>query len=257
MKNLKTLERHAKIVSALRQHGSLSVAELSALAGVSEETVRRDAKMLAEAGSVLKLHGSLALPHNMGETNYERRMREFAPAKLAIARAAAQMVRDGDSMIIDTGTTTAFFARELRQRRNLTIITNSTEIARTLADVVGNKILLAGGEMHGDSGGTYGPSAVEFISKFRVKHAFLSITAMDVEAGPMNGWLEETEFAAMAVTCATHRVILADSSKFGLTSFARACRWSDVEVIVTEKSPSPEFFTRLRESGTRLVIAQS
>ena len=257
MKNLKTLERHAKIVTALRQHGSLSVAELSALAGVSEETVRRDAKMLEDGGSVLKLHGSLALPHNMGETNYERRMREFAPEKLAIARAAAQMVRDGDSLIIDTGTTTTFFARELRQRRNLTIITNSTEIARTLADVAGSKVLLAGGEMHGDSGGTYGPSAVEFISKFRVKHAFLSITALDVEAGPMNNSLEEAEFAAMAVSCATHRVIIADSSKFGSTSFARACRWSDVEVIVTEKSPSPDFFTKLREGGTRLVIAQA
>jgi DeoR family transcriptional regulator, glycerol-3-phosphate regulon repressor len=257
MKNLKTQDRHSKIVKALRQHGSLSVAEVAALTGVSEETIRRDAKLLEDAGSVLKLHGSLALPHNMGETNYERRMREFAPEKLAIARAAAQMVRDGDSLIIDTGTTTAFFARELRQRRNLTIITNSTEIARTLADVAGNKILLAGGEMHGDSGGTYGPTAVEFISKFRVKHAFLSITALDVEAGPMNSFLAEAEFAGMAVSCATHRVIIADSSKFGVTSFARACRWSDVEVIVTERSPTPEFFTKLRDSGTRLVIAGS
>jgi DeoR family transcriptional regulator, glycerol-3-phosphate regulon repressor len=255
MKNLKTLERRAKIVAALRQHGSLSVAELSALAGVSEETVRRDAKMLEEDGSVLKLHGSLALPHNMGETNYERRMRESAPAKLAIARAAAQMVRDGDSLIIDTGTTTTFFARELRQRRNLTIITNSTEIARTLADVAGNKILLAGGKLHGDSGGTYGPTAVDFIARFRVKHTFLSITALDLEAGPMDSSMEEAAFAEMAVTCATHRVIMADSSKFGVTSFARACRWSDVEVIVTEKSPAPEFFTALRDTGTRLVIA--
>jgi DeoR family transcriptional regulator, glycerol-3-phosphate regulon repressor len=111
--------------------------------------------------------------------------------------------------------------------------------------------------MHGDSGGTYGPTAVEFISKFRVKHAFLSITALDVEAGPMNSFLAEAEFAGMAVSCATHRVIIADSSKFGVTSFARACRWSDVEVIVTERSPTPEFFTKLRDSGTRLVIAGS
>lgn len=255
MKNLKTQDRHSKIVQALRQHGSLSVAEVAALAGVSEETIRRDAKLLEDAGSVLKLHGSLSLPHNMGETNYERRMREFAPAKLAIARAAAQMVRDGDSLIIDTGTTTTFFARELRQRRNLTIITNSTEIARALADVVGNKIFLAGGELQGDSGGTYGPTAVDFISRFRVKHAFLSITALDLDAGPMDNSIEEAEFAAMAVSCATHRVIMADSSKFGRTSFARACRWSDVEVIVTERSPSPEFFSKMHDSGTRLVIA--
>jgi DeoR family transcriptional regulator, glycerol-3-phosphate regulon repressor len=255
MKNLKTQERHSKIVNALRQHGSLSIAEVAALAGVSAETIRRDAKMLEDDGSLLKHHGSLALPHAMGETNYERRMREFAPAKLAIARSAAQMVRDGDSLIIDTGTTTTFFARELRQRRNLTIITNSTEIARTLADVAGNKVLLAGGELSGDNGGTFGPTAVDFIARFRVKHAFLSITGLDLEAGPMDNSEKEAEFAAMAVSCATHRVVIADSSKFGVTGFIRACRWSDVEVIVTEKSPSPEFFTKFQDSGTRLVIA--
>jgi DeoR family transcriptional regulator, glycerol-3-phosphate regulon repressor len=255
MKNLKTQDRHSKIISALRQHGSLSVAEVAAMAGVSEETVRRDAKMLEGDGSVIKLHGALALPHNMGETNYERRMREFAPAKLAIARAAVQMVRDGDSLIIDTGTTTTFFARELRQRRNLTIITNSTEIARTLGDVVGNKILLAGGELQGDSGGTYGPTAVDFIAKFRVKHTFLSVTALDLSAGPMDATLSESEFAAMAATCATHRVILADSSKFGETSFSKICSYGDIEVIVTEKSPPPEFFDTFRNTDTRLVVA--
>jgi DeoR family transcriptional regulator, glycerol-3-phosphate regulon repressor len=255
MKNLKTQERHSKIITALRQHGSLSVAELAALAGVSEETVRRDARMLEEGGDVLKLHGSLALPHNMGETNYERRMRESAPAKLAIARAAIQLVRDGESLLIDTGTTTAFFARELRQRRNLTIITNSTEIARILADVPGNKVYLAGGEIDAVSGGAYGPTAVDFIARFRVKHSFLSISALDVQAGAMNSTVAEAEFAVMAFSCATHRVILADSSKFGITSFAKVCKLSGIEVIVTEKSPPSEFFTVLRDANTRLLIA--
>jgi DeoR family transcriptional regulator, glycerol-3-phosphate regulon repressor len=255
MKNLKSQKRHSQIIAALRQQGSLSIAQVANLVGVSLETVRRDAQILQDNGSVLKLHGSLALPHNMGETSYERRMREFAPAKLAIARAAAQMIRDGDSLIMDTGTTTTFFARELRQRRNLTVITNSTEIARTLADVAGNKILLAGGELQADSGGTYGPTAVDFISRFRVKHAILSITALDHQAGPTDALLEEAEFAAMAVSRATHRVIIADSSKFGVTSFVRVCSFSDIEVVVTETPPSPEFFGVLQDCGTRLLIA--
>jgi DeoR family transcriptional regulator, glycerol-3-phosphate regulon repressor len=257
MKNLKTQERHSKIISALRQHGSLSIAQVAFLAGVSAETVRRDAQTLQDNGSVLKLHGSLALPHDIGETSYERRMRENAPAKLAIARAAAQMIRDSDSMIIDTGTTTTFFARELRQRRNLTVITNSAEIARTLADVPGNKVLLAGGELYGDNGGTFGSTTVEFIRKFSVKHAILSISAMTLDAGPTNNTLEEAEFAAMAVSRANHRIIVADSSKFGASSFARVCAFSDIEVIVTEAPPAPEFFAELQNSGTRLVIASA
>jgi DeoR family transcriptional regulator, glycerol-3-phosphate regulon repressor len=255
MKNLKVRNRQAKIIATLRQHGSLSVNELAALLEVSDETIRRDAVPLEKDGQLLKLHGALALPHNMGEATFERRMRESAPAKLAIARAAVQMVRDGDSLIIDTGTTTTFFARELRQRRNLTIVTNSTENARTLADVPGNKVYLAGGEMEADSGAAYGQAATEFAARFRVKHAFLSIGGIDAAVGPMNATVLEAEFAVTALRCATHRVILADSSKFDSKAFIKVCDFANVEVIVTEKPPPPEFFATLNAAGTKLVIA--
>lgn len=255
MKTLKSVERQAKIISVLRRSGRQTIAELATLTNVSEETIRRDAFQLQTEGQVQKLHGALTLPHNMTEASYERRMREFAPAKIAIARAAVQMVRDGEAIIIDAGTTTTFFARELRQRRNLTVITNSTEAARTLADVAGNKVLLAGGEIDADSGATYGSTTVDFISRFHVKHAFISITALDIEAGPTDNTQNEAEFAAKAISCATNRVILADASKFGNKAFARVCAYADIEFIVTEQSPPPEFFNTLRDSGTRLVIA--
>jgi DeoR family transcriptional regulator, glycerol-3-phosphate regulon repressor len=255
MKNLKARERQARIISTLRQHGNLSIAELASLLDVSNETIRRDAVPLQTNGEVLKLHGALALPHNMAEATFERRMRESAPAKLAIARAAAQMVRDGDSLIMDTGTTTTFFARELRQRRNLTVITNSTEIARTLADVPGNKVYLAGGEMEADSGAAYGPTANEFISRFQVRHVFLSIGGFDLDHGPMNAHVHEADLATAALRCANHRVILADSSKFATPAFVKVCSYADIEVIVTERPPAPEFFAKLNGANTKLVIA--
>ena len=255
MKNLKVRERHAKIISVLRQHGSLSIAELATLLHVSDETIRRDAVPLEENGELLKMHGALALPHNMAEATFERRMREFAPAKIAIGRAAAEIVRDGESLIIDTGTTTTFFARELRQRRNLTIITNSTEIARTLADVPGNKVYLAGGEIEADSGATYGQTTTEFASRFAVKHAFLSIGGFDVTIGPMNATVLEAQFASTALRCANHRVILADSSKFIDKAFIKVCEFSEIGVIITEAPPPAEFFAAFIRSDTKLVIA--
>ena len=255
MKNLKVRKRQAQIIAALRQHGSLSVADLANLLGVSDETIRRDAVPLQTNGEILKLHGALALPHNLAEATFERRMREFAPAKISIGRAAAQMVRDGDSLIVDTGTTTTFFARELRQRRNLTVITNSTEIARTLADVPGNMVYLAGGLMEADSGAAYGPAANQFISRFQVRHTFLSIGALDLRLGPMNSQVHEAEFAIAALQCANHRVILADSSKFAAAAFINVCNYADIEVIVTEQPPQPEFFDCLNAANTRLVIA--
>jgi DeoR family transcriptional regulator, glycerol-3-phosphate regulon repressor len=255
MKNLKVRQRQAQIIATLRQHGSLSVAELASLLDVSNETIRRDAVPLQSNGEILKLHGALALPHNMAEATFERRMRESAPAKMAIARAAAQMVHDGESLIVDTGTTTTFFARELRQRRNLTVITNSTEIARTLADVPGNKVYLAGGEMESDSGAAYGHTANEFVARFQVRHVFLSIGALDLSYGPMNAHVHEADFATAALRCANHRVILADSSKFAATAFINVCRFADIEVIVTERPPAPEFFATLNAANTKLLIA--
>jgi DeoR family transcriptional regulator, glycerol-3-phosphate regulon repressor len=255
MRNLKVRQRQAQIISALRQHGSQSVTALARLVGVSEETVRRDGFALQETGEVVKVHGALMLPFEIGEADFERRMREQPQAKMAIATAALDMVRDGDSLIIDTGTTTIFFARALRQRRNLTVITNCSEIARTLADVAGNTVHLAGGELEADSGATYGPQATAFIARFKVKHVFLSIGALDLASGPMNASEREADFAIAALGCASHRVILADSSKFGAPAFVRVGRYADIQVVVTEKSPPPEFFATLKEAGTRLVIA--
>jgi DeoR family transcriptional regulator, glycerol-3-phosphate regulon repressor len=255
MRNLKVRNRHAQLLTTLRQHGSLSVAELAALMDVSAETIRRDAALLEETGEVVKLHGAVSMPHNMVEASFERRMREFTPAKLAIARAAISMVRDGDSLVIDTGTTTIFFARELRARRNLTVITNCTEIARTLSDVPGNRVMLTGGEIEADSGATYGVTATEFVSRFRVAHAFLSISALDATSGPMDATPQEADFARAAMASATHRVILADASKFGTAAFVRVCSFADVEVIVTEAAPPTEFVSVLARNNTRLVIA--
>jgi DeoR family transcriptional regulator, glycerol-3-phosphate regulon repressor len=256
MRNLKVKDRQSEIVSALKLHGSLSVTEIASLLAVSPETIRRDAAELAGAGDVLKMHGALALPHHMAEASFELRMREAAPAKRSIARAAIQLVRDGDSLVIDTGSTTAIFARELRARRNLTVVTNSTEIARTLADVPGNTILLAGGELDADTGATCGTTAIDFVSRFKVKHCFLTVTALQASYGAFDAKITEAEFAKAAMGAATHRVVLADASKFGAEAFARICPFSDIEVLVTERAPSPEFFATFKEANTRLVIAE-
>jgi DeoR family glycerol-3-phosphate regulon repressor len=111
---------------------------------------------LTENGSVLKIHGAVGLAGQVGEAPFQRRMRENADAKRLIARAMAQMIHDGDSVMLDTGTTTSFVARELLGHRRLTVVTNSSDIARTLATVNGNKVYMAGGELRSDSGAAFG-----------------------------------------------------------------------------------------------------
>ncbi len=255
MKANKITSRHAEILRLLQQNGSMSVADLAAGLSVSEETIRRDAASLEKRGDVNKLHGALSVPHHFGEAPYERRMRERPTAKSAIARAAVELVADGDSLIIDTGSTTHFFARELRVRRNLTVITNSTEIARTLAAVRGNTIYLAGGEILADNGAAYGPTAVDFIARFSVTHAVLSIGALDATAGPLDANLNEAEYGAMAISRAQHCMMLADSNKFGQSALVKVCNYSDIDTLVTDAAPDAKFQAVLAAAGTRLVIA--
>ncbi len=161
-------------------------------------------------------------------------------AKRAIARAAIELVADGDSLIIDTGTTTSIFAQELRNRRGLTIVTNSSDIARTLATVNGNRVYMAGGELKADNGASFGTTAVEFISRFRVRHAFISIAALHPVDGPMDMAFEEAELARMAMSRADNRVILTDSTKFGKTALVKVCDFSDVNRLYTDDRPGDD-----------------
>ena len=247
--------RHGDILRLVRERGTIAVAELSTALGVSQETIRRDVKPLALAGEIVKLHGAIALPHDVGEAPFERRMRENADAKRAIARRAAGMVSDGDSLMLDNGTTNSIFARELLRKRNLTVVTNSSDIARTLATVNGNRVYMAGGELNGDNGGAFGPSAIQFVASFRVRLAIISIAALDATFGPSDFHLAEAEFARMVLSRGERRIILTDASKFGRTALIKVCDFDTVDCIITEKAPSVSLAAALAAANVEVDIA--
>ncbi|MFO1121656.1 MAG: DeoR/GlpR family DNA-binding transcription regulator [Hyphomicrobiales bacterium] len=249
--------RHTEILRLVREHGTMPVASLAQLLTVSEETIRRDVRPLVAAGEIVKLHGAVALPHDVGEAPFERRMRFNVEAKRAIARHAAQRIADGDSLMLDTGTTTSILARELLRKRNLTVVTNSSDIARTLATVNGNRVYMAGGELNGDNGAAFGASAVQFVSTFRVRHAFISIAAISAEAGPADDYLAEAEFARMVLSCGERRYILSDGTKFGRRALIRVCGFADVDTLVTDQPPPPEIRAAMEEAGVTIEIAQA
>jgi DeoR family transcriptional regulator, glycerol-3-phosphate regulon repressor len=254
MKSHKTSKRQLSILAQIRAQGTATVAELAEKLNVSEETIRRDAKLLQSKGEVLKLHGALALPHLAGEAPFDRRLRENSDAKRAIAKRAVQFVEDGDSIMIDTGTTTSIFAQELRVKRNLTIVTNSSDIAKTLATVNGNTVYMAGGALKGDNGAAFGPPAVEFFSRFRVKHAFISIGALDAKDGPMDADLSEAEIAHMALSRADQRIILSDSSKFGKTALVKVCDFSEINHLITNALPDFALSQVLDHAGVTVTV---
>ncbi len=255
MKTHKISKRHDAILDLVRLRGTVTVVDAAKVLNVSEETIRRDARPLEDRGDIIKLHGALTLPHQVGEAPLERRMRENAEAKRAVARKAVELVTDGDSLIIDAGTTTSIFAQELRIKRRLTVVTNSSDIARTLAIVNGNTVYMAGGELMGDSGAAFGPSAIEFIASFKVKHTFISIAAVDLKIGPMDAALAEAQFANKALTCADNRVLLTDATKFGRTALVRVCAFEDLTRLVTNAQPEPALMQVLTRANVTVTVA--
>lgn len=248
-------KRHTEIMRMLSDEGTVTIADLAARLGVSLETVRRDVRPLTENGAVLKIHGAVGLAGQVGEAPFQRRMRENADAKRRIAREVAGFIQDGDSVMLDTGTTTSFVARELLGHRRLTVVTNSSDIARTLATVNGNKVYMAGGELRSDSGAAFGVSAIEFISKFSVAHAIISAGAIDAGSGVMDFDLEEAEFARMMLSRGENTYVVTDHSKFGRRGLVLVSGFGAVGHLVTDKAASEDIAAALETNETRLIVA--
>ena len=247
--------RQTLILERARQSGSVRISDLAAELDVSLETIRRDIRPLAEAGEIVKSHGLVGLARQDMEAPFERRMRENFDAKLRIARHVASGIEDGASVMMDTGTTTSVLARELRGKSGLTIVTNSSDVARTLATVNGNRVYMAGGELHGDNGAAFGRSAIEFVQAFRVRHVVISISAVDPVGGLMDYHLAEADFARTVLGCGETRTVITDHSKFNRRALVRVAGFSEVDRLVTDRAPPPEITERLQAAGTGLEIA--
>ncbi len=246
--------RQQLIVESARSAGAVKIADLAVRLNVSLETIRRDIRPLVETGLIVKHHGAVSPVLPGPEAPFERRMRENAREKLAIARHTAAMIEDGDSVMLDTGTTTSLLARELLGKAGLTIVTNSSDIARTLATVNDNKVYMAGGELHGDNGAAFGRSAIEFVSNFSVKHAIISIAAINAQTGLMDHQLTEAEFARTLLRCGQNRTVITDHTKFTRTALVKVCTFEEVDLLVTDRQPPEEIANCLERSQTRIDV---
>ncbi len=241
-------------MKAVTARGSCSVAELARELKVSGETIRRDIRVMARQGLVRKVHGGVSAPDQLRESSFRQRLLDNAEAKQAIARLAALQVQNGDSLMIDTGSTTTYVARELGDHHDLMLVTNCTEIARTLARGNNNRVFLVGGELRGDDGALFGGDAVRFVERFRSRLAILSIGAIDLSAGFMDFHPEEAEFSQAVIARSTRVMVVADHSKFGRQASVMVCGPEGVDLLVTDQPPPPAFAKRLAEAGVEVLI---
>jgi DeoR family glycerol-3-phosphate regulon repressor len=246
-------KRHAEILRILDTEGTVTISALSEAMGVSSETVRRDVRPLVEGGTVVRMHGAISLSTPGGEAPFRRRMRENATAKQAIAKSIAAMIGHGDSVMMDTGTTTSFLARALIRHRRLTVITNSTDAARTLAGGEGNRIFLAGGQIIGDSGAVLGTQAIRFVQGYSATHVVISAGAvcgneiMDYDEA-------EAEFGRALLERGERRILATDATKFGRRGLVTVCGFDRLHLMATDAPPPGPVSEAMAQAGTALAL---
>lgn len=246
-------ERRQQILELLRQRERISVEELARAMSTSQETIRRDLTELADNGLVSKFHGGAALPPSSEHENaFQTRMNESAQEKRSIARYAAGLFAPGDSIFIDTGTTTLFFARELARLPRLTVITNSLSIATCIGES-GNRVFMIGGEFRPDSEQNVGTLALEQITRFNAEHAVITIGALNAD-GAMDFSIEEAEIARAMIAQTRHLTVIADASKLDRRGLFKVFPLERIDRLVIDRQPGAELLAALEKAGVELHI---
>lgn len=238
------------ILEKVHEEKKVIVSELSKEFDVSEETIRRDLDKLEEDGHVIKSYGgailnekgSIDLPFNI-------RWKANPQGKQKIAELISEEIEDGDHIILDASTTAVFIAKNIKQKRHLTVITNSIEILLELSDVSGWDIIAVGGLLKAGSMSLLGKKAADGIHSYHVDKVFFSCKGIDLENGITDG-NDETAGIKQNMIRAAGKVYLAvDSSKFERTALAQICELSAVDVIVTDEKPDDNWLILFDKMG--------
>ena len=249
-------ERHKHIRRVINENGYATVAELSAVFGVSEATIRRDLEELAKLGWIQREHGgALRTDQASTEPPVLQRATEQAAEKRRIGRAASQLIKDGDTIFLGSGTTTLEVARNLKNREGLTVITNALNIANELANNSGTTLIVIGGLLRSSELSLIGHITEQALRELRADKVFLGMRAINIQDGLTSDYLPEIMTDRAIIEIAPEVILVADHTKFGRASTSRVAPVTAVDVIVTDdKVPTPMIkeFERL---GIRVIIA--
>lgn len=250
------VERQRAIVGLLQERGAVSIQDLSVVLGVSHMTVRRDIQVLEREARVASVSGGVTLPARLAFDQSHAAKTGLMPAqKRAIAKASAALVREGDLVFLDAGTTTLAIAVELADRTGLTFVTNDLAIATMLSDRSPCQLYLAAGAVDKANLSTEGTMVATFIAKFNIDIAFLSTPAFDLRGASVPSGAKKVVKQAI-VENATQTILVTDSSKYGRVAALRAVKLAQLDGIVTDAALPDSAQESIREQGITLQLVQ-
>lgn len=248
------IERRNAILERLQTEKKVVVGDLSVEFDVTEETIRRDLEKLESEGLAKKTYGGAVLNESLNtDLPYTVRKKSNVSGKQKIGEILGNMISDGDHIILDASSTALFVAKNIKNRKNLTVITNSIEIMIELSDRKGWKILSTGGSMKDGSLSLVGYQTIRMINSYNVDMAIFSVKGIDINHG-MTDSNESDAQVKMAILGAGKRKILAvDSSKFEKTSFAKVGDFNEIDMVVTDQKPSDEWMKKFEQYEIEVV----
>lgn len=233
-----------EILRTVNLHGRVSVVDLAQALNVSDQTIRRIVRPLVDSGQIAKVHGALVATKGELDPPFSARMNTNRSAKVAIAHAIRDLIPDGASLAIDTGSTSGFVAQALRERRDLTVVTNSAVIAATLAMENGNRVFMAGTQLRNHDGAAFDRAAFDVIANMSVDFAILSASLVHPARGFMVFEQCEVDMAIAMKSVGERSIMAVDSTKFEATDSKPALRLPGLEaqdLLITDQKPGKQF----------------
>jgi DeoR/GlpR family transcriptional regulator of sugar metabolism len=238
-------ERKNEILNKLKRAGKVTVTDLAKQFNISEETIRRDLTILEEKGSLKKVYGgAIATIFQSGEPPFSQRTTVNQIEKIKIGKKAAELISDGDVIVIDVGTTTVEFAHFIQNKKNITILTNSIPVSTVLTESLNQnkftgEILLLGGQIDPKQQSVSGRLTEQMLNEFNIDKAFISAGGVSIQNGVSNYHLNESLVSRIMVDVSKQIILLADHSKLGVDTFCKVCPLEKVDMIVCDQ-PFPD-----------------
>jgi DeoR family transcriptional regulator of aga operon len=251
-------ERRRLIVEYVETNGRATVEELAARFGTSTVTIRNDLESLARSGALARSHGG-ALPSTQTVTSdvpLNIKETRSHPQKLRIGQAAAKLIKDGETIILDSGSTTVEIARQIRQLKfeSLTVVTNALNIALELSGLTNIRVMMLGGLLRPTSYSLVGPDAEQALSRISADKLFLGVDGLDPVVGVTTPDPLEASLNALMIRVSRETIAVFDASKLGQRSLSVITPMSTLNTVITDSSASDEMVEALREAGVDVML---
>ncbi len=251
-----TPERQKKILSLLTKQGRLSVSEIVAHFEISEATARRDLETLATQGKAQRVHGGvIAVEQAPPELPILQREGEQADEKTSIGRAAAELIADGETIFLGSGTTILEAAKHLREHKNLTVITNSLPVLNALVGIKDITVVSLGGQLRESELSFIGHITEQALAELRVDKVIMGARGISLEHGLTNDYLPETLTDRAILKIGRTVIIAADHTKINRVATAMLAPLNAMHIFVTDSNAEKKFLQSLKKLGIEIVIS--